>query len=581
LFTVTRLLTHRNEYRVLAAMLFFLHLSMWWDFAQPLSRSLMLAHLGLFLIWQPFWSRSQRLDFKSAVAFILMTIGFVLWLNSWLLFFWLLLLIGLVSGLSLFNNRERYVYMLILVFLVSDLLIRSVPLLFTVKTLPPGAVDLFKYGLLLPLVPLWFIPTARGHGKSLSVDFFRGMTVSLMTAMLAAGSLINMYHTGVEYPVALFQSLLALAAFLFLLSWLLSPHAGSVGLAQLWERSLLNIGTPFEQWLAELARLAAQQQTPEQFLKASVEKLVGLPWLEGMAWRTKEDRGEMGSRTAHKVALGSDELHVVMFSRLPVGPTLFLHCNLLVQLLAHFYTAKQREQELTQKAHLQAVYETGARVTHDIKNLLQFLQTLTLALDPKRLEAVSENERERWRTKGLQLFQRQLPQVTQRLQRALEKLQAPEQTLMPEVDIRTWWEAQQARHAQNGVEFQAEIGEERIVPADLFDSVVDNLLENAYRKCLVETNVRVTVSLTVGEGRLSLRVCDSGSAIDAKQARHLFKQPIRSNAGLGIGLYQTGKQAALMGYRLSLVRNEPGEVCFELTDEHAEEARETQYSLLD
>jgi signal transduction histidine kinase len=558
-------------------MLFFLHLSMWWDFAQPLSRSLMLAHLGLFLIWQPFWSRSQRLDLKTAVGFVLMTIAFVLWLNSWLLFFWLLLLVGFVSGLSLFNKRERYVYMLTLVFLVSDLLIRCVPLLFTVKTLQPGVVDLFKYGLLLSLAPLWFIPVRRGHGKPLSVDFFRGMSVSLMTAMLAAGSLINMYHTGVEYPAALFESLLALAAFLFLLSWLFSPRAGSVGLAQLWERSLLNIGTPFEEWLGELAQLAAQQQTPEQFLKASIEKLVGLPWLEGMAWRTQEDRGEMGSRTTHKVALGSDDLRVVMFSRLPVGPTLFLHCNLLVQLLAHFYTAKRREQELAQQVHLQAVYETGARVTHDIKNLLQFLQTLTLALDPKRLETVGENERERWQRKGLQLFQRQLPQVTQRLQRALEKLQAPEKSLTPEADIRAWWESAKARHTPNDVEFRAEIGEDRIVPSDFFDSVVDNLLENAYRKCLVETNVRVTVDLTVHEGRLNLRVCDSGSAIEEEQARRLFRQPVRSNAGLGIGLYQTGKQAVLMGYRLSLAVNEPGEVCFELTDANAED---TQHSLL-
>ena len=37
----------------------------------------------------------------------------------------------------------------------------------------------------------------------------------------------------------------------------------------------------------------------------------------------------------------------------------------------HFYIAKIREKTLTQQTHLKAIYETGARITHDIKNLLQ------------------------------------------------------------------------------------------------------------------------------------------------------------------------------------------------------------------
>lgn len=578
-----RFLSARTQYQVLAAMLLFLHLTIWWEFASPLSRSLILPHLGLFLVWQPFWSGRQRLTLRTVAAFFLMALGFVLWLNGWLLFLWLLILIGLVSGLPLYDNKERIAYMLTLLFLVSDLLIGCVPLMFAVKTPPPAVIALFKYGLLIALFALWVIPVHSGKIKPQSVDFFRGVTMSLMTAMLAAGSLINMYHTGMEYPVALFQSLLALAAFLFLLSWLLSPHAGFAGLTQLWERSLLNIGTPFEQWLTELARLATQKQTPDQFLKSSIGRLAGLPWLEGVAWRTREDRGEIGARTSHRIALGDERFRVVMFSRLAVGPTLFLHCNLLVQLLAHFYTLKQREQELAHQAHLHAVYDMGARVTHDIKNLLQFLQTLTLALDPKRLESATDEERERWQQKGQQLFQKQLPQMTQRLQRALEKLQAPEKNLMPEMDIRSWWEAQQSRHGSNGVQFQARIEEGRIVPAELFDSVADNLLENAYRKSLVESNVRITVNLIVREGRLRFSVCDTGSAIEAEQARLLFKQPLRSNAGLGIGLYQAGRQAELMGYRLFLAHNEPGQVCFELVDGaiSPETAADPQYSLFE
>ncbi len=90
-----------------------------------------------------------------------------------------------------------------------------------------------------------------------------------------------------------------------------------------------------------------------------------------------------------------------------------LHCNLLVQLIETFYTAKKQEQELAQQAHLHAIYETGARVTHDIKNLLQSLQTMTILLDTTSYET---------REKSLLLLQKQLPHITQRLQLALNKL---------------------------------------------------------------------------------------------------------------------------------------------------------------
>ena len=54
-----------------------------------------------------------------------------------------------------------------------------------------------------------------------------------------------------------------------------------------------------------------------------------------------------------------------------------MHCKLLIQLISNLYIGKIKEKELTQQIHLQAIYETGARVTHDIKNLLQSLQAIT------------------------------------------------------------------------------------------------------------------------------------------------------------------------------------------------------------
>ena len=39
--------------------------------------------------------------------------------------------------------------------------------------------------------------------------------------------------------------------------------------------------------------------------------------------------------------------------------------------MGEFYEAKRREETMRQNAYMQAFYETGSRLTHDIKNILQ------------------------------------------------------------------------------------------------------------------------------------------------------------------------------------------------------------------
>ena len=62
-----------------------------------------------------------------------------------------------------------------------------------------------------------------------------------------------------------------------------------------------------------------------------------------------------------------------------------------------------------------------------------------------------------------------------------------------------------------------------------------------------------------------LCVCDSGAAIAPDVASALFRAPVRSESGLGIGLYQAARRAESSGYALSLAENRDGEVCFTLT----------------
>jgi len=67
-----------------------------------------------------------------------------------------------------------------------------------------------------------------------------------------------------------------------------------------------------------------------------------------------------------------------------------------------------------------------------------------------------------------------------------------------------------------------------------------------------------------GESGMALRVCDTGRAVAAELAVILLRAPVSLLAGLGIGLYQSARQAEAAGYTLELETNRDGDVCFAL-----------------
>jgi signal transduction histidine kinase len=315
-----------------------------------------------------------------------------------------------------------------------------------------------------------------------------------------------------------------LSSFLLMISWLLSPNTGFSGLAQLWDRSLLNIGTPFEQWLADLANLAAQQRKPDEFLEAAMDALVDLPWIVGVKWQIDDKSGMSGVEDGSAMWLSENVISVTIYTHRPGSSILLLHCNLLIQLLEHFYLSKLREHELAQRTHLQAIHETGARVTHDIKNLLQSLHTITMAM--KRENGTEKNISGERRKGSHQLLQRQLPHLTQRLQLALDKLQAPEKTVAEAGRLNTWWHALQNRNSHRPILFTAQLKGNPNIPTDLFDSVVENLLENAHNKRLSDPGLQIKVKLICDINWIVLTVCDNGNPVNAHTASGLFQHAV-------------------------------------------------------
>jgi C4-dicarboxylate-specific signal transduction histidine kinase len=244
----------------------------------------------------------------------------------------------------------------------------------------------------------------------------------------------------------------------------------------------------------------------------------------------------------------------------------------LAQVIGEFYEGKRREQAMKQNAYMQAVHETGARLTHDIKNLLQSLFAITSAsvTAKQRMgqgELLPHGIADRRSLSPFdEMLQRQLPQLTQRLQNTLDKLHNPAihnaEVILPAAD---WWRDAALRHANAGVEFRFQDSLTGNVAANIFDTVLENCLENARQKRDHEPSIQITAELICGDSPMLL-VTDTGSAIAEHVRLELFKRPVHSigDAGLGIGLFQAYRHAADAGYELSLDRNEPGCVRFRL-----------------
>lgn len=265
---------------------------------------------------------------------------------------------------------------------------------------------------------------------------------------------------------------------------------------------------------------------------------------------------EIGSRAKHVTEIRIDDLQVSIFSYTPVSGALYFHCKLLVQLINNFYVAKLKERELTQQTHLQAVYETGARITHDIKNLLQSLQAMTSVI-------VNDSEQDDFSV-SRRLLKTQLPVLTQRLKLALEKLQTPDTNEQESVYLKDWWQDLKSRINLKNASYQADLSGDPIIPADLFDSIVDNLLENIRNKVATEASINIIISLFCDDQNVILAICDDGSSIPDDKAKQILKEPLQSDNGLGIGLYQAARQAESLGYSFTLKQNLDGKVCFEL-----------------
>ncbi len=524
-----------------------------------LGQAALLFHFGCFLLWQPVWRGERRLYPGQVVLVLGMALLLVAWDSLWLLALWICILFALIGGevTAISRPRHRRISLLAALYLLTVLLLWVVPRLFDV---PGGFTGLFlgamRYGMLFPVLGIFLVREERGlRAPGESVDLFLSLTLFLLVVLLMLGAFTIRQVSHGDYALALAQTLVVVAALLVGFSWLWDPRGGFAGLGQVLTGYVLSIGIPFERWMHRLATLADQEREPETFLAEAVREMAQLPFVSGVQWRTPAGPGRAGQQSAHATTFDHPELTLTLHTRWAPGPALLVHLRLLARLLAEFHDAKRREVEERHGAYLRAVAETGSRLTHDVKNLLQSLRSLCAAVEAAGEEDLAAGQR---------LVRRHLPQIAARLQITLDKLELRDPARLDPRPAIEWWQELRVRHAHDPVSFLlSPLPEGAVLPGELFDSVGGNLIQNALAKRHVSADLRVTVRLN-WDGAAALEVEDSGEQLAGTLAARLFNTPVASVTGLGVGLYQSARQAARQRYRLSLAQNRQGAVCFRL-----------------
>lgn len=538
------------------AMLLTLHLALWAGVDSIWSRPLLFAHVGFFLLWQPLWRGEEHLSTRRSITIITISALAMWWLNWWVLAFWVSGLFALVGGrvFTFQRLRQRLRYLLAMAYLLGVLLLWLTPQLFMLQSIGEVSKNFMQYVLPLLLLSMALVPHERERLKKIvAIDFIYSILLFMLLTLLVLGSLAFMSLGHVDYFQALLRTLFFMGLLLFVLGWLWGPRLGFSGLQFIFSRSFLNMGTPFELWLNQLAKIAQQEPSPAIFLNIATGHLAELTWLSGLNWECDESKGQQGVSSPYPVNISEHDLHLTLFTRQRASPSVLMHIHLLCQMLAYFYQAKRREQRLREMARLQAVHETGARLTHDLKNMLQSLYVLISIADKQAAQAQP-------------ILQQQLPVLVQRIELTLAKLKIPEHeadaTMIP---LSMWWSALNQRQQYRNIDWSCEDKlAEQLIPFTLFDSVVDNLIENARNKRLREPDMTISVSLQAHPLCLSVR--DSGSKIPEALASQLLQTVVESEHGFGVGLFQAARWAEQSGYRLALKENREGSVCFTLIE---------------
>ncbi len=549
------------EHQILASLLLVYHGLIWSGLQLQQNLALFLVLYGLFLLWQPLWNKDSKI---RKLPLITIGISFVLasyYFPSESLVFFGLVLSGLIGSRLLSRTSRHSFDLAALIIIILEIVIGVVPATFEQVELPPQFATYMQPVILVPILLLYFAPNQdHGDQKRNRIDLMHGLLAStLVFIVLLGGIVINLLY-GVDYIDGLLLTVFIVATLTIGISWFWNPGVGYSGIRVLLNRYTMTIGTPFETWINTLTSLIEEHYlTPAEYLDAACEHLVENEWLNGIQWKFRSYQITSGEKKGTKMEyVLNPKASVEVYYKSNPGTALEHHTLLLVRMAYQFYLSKLNQEKIRTTEHFATIHHTGARLTHDMKNILQSIRT---SLDILSLNKTSERQQE--------LLQLNLNQISTRLENTLNRLKAPDMdTQIKLLNCELWMDKLAAAHQSNPrILIQREIDNNITLPVDLFDNVVENLVNNALRKASAR---QIRVTLRSSDGAISLSVCDDGIAVEESIEENLFKQPTSSGSGMGIGLYQAAIMAHTFGFELKLDHNESGRVCFKLFQHQGE-----------
>ena len=553
MFRIDSLLHYGQQ--ILATILLLLHALIWIVDDPLLKFSLTFILYGLFLLWQPLWSKRDKVRRGPVVAVALVFVLLAYRFPNESLVFFALILSALIGSRLLGQSAFRSFGLLALLIITLEMAVGLVPDTFVQIHLPTLFAE-YMQTVILALVLLFYFAPNPDHQKQerSQVDLMHGLlAATLLFIVLLGGIVINLLY-GVDYIDGLLLSVFIVSTLTIGISWFWNPGIGYSGIGVLWNRYAMTIGGPFETWINTLTTLIEERYlTSTDYLEAACEHLVENDWLNSIEWRFEDFKISVGDKIGTRLEHQLDHnLTVILYFKADPGSALEQHTILLIRMAYQFYLAKLNQEKIRAQEHFATIHHTGARLTHDVKNILQSIKTSLEILDMDKETPESQK-----------LLESNLRQIGLRLQGTLEKLRAPQlNTHIHLLDCKKWLDRIEKQHNANpSMFFGSDIENNLELPLDLFDSVADNLINNALKKPSI---TRVEVHLLSSDDIVLLSVCDDGDAIGADIESNLFTNLVSSGSGMGIGLYQSAIMAQAFNYELELSQNEAGRVCFNL-----------------
>ncbi|MCP4075745.1 MAG: HAMP domain-containing histidine kinase [Gammaproteobacteria bacterium] len=544
------------EQQILATLLLLLHSLIWIIKNPELHTSFTIVLYGLFLLWQPLWNKDTELKIATTLLPALLVLFFSYLYPPEFLFFFSLLLAGLIGSRLFSYTTTRAFDLLALSILTIEMSVGVIPRTFEQISLPAPFATYIQIIVLILILVFFFAPVPdRSHQTRSQIDLMHGMLTTTLVFLVLLGGIVISILYGVDYIDGLLLTVFIVSTLALGISWFWNPGIGYSGIGVLWNRYAMTIGGPFETWINTLTTLIEEPYiSSNEFLQAACDDLVENEWLNSIQWQFATFSIQSGRKEGisfqHSL---SDNLTVTVFFKSNPGQALRQHTILLTRMAYQFYLSKKNQEKMRADEHFETIHHTGARLTHDIKNILQSIKTSI------NIVQIKPDENQPLPSK---LLQQNLNQISNRLESTLEKLKAPElSTSYQFVDIEKWLENFKSINSQSSVEYHSDIKVSHAIPPELFESVINNLLSNALSKTDTKN---IIVDVISNLEMIVVTVCDDGKSMDVDVENKLFNQPVSSGQGMGIGLYQSAFMARAFNYELELANNQEGKVCFSL-----------------